>query len=678
MQRNQMPVSAFKGLLLASAIVALPSSALAQDSALSGLNWLGTPGPDYLNSYANDVSADGSVVVGSTDGEAQLAMRWTQDGGMIVLGNELGEARAVSGDGESIVGYHVVGEAGQTPHVEAFLWTEAGGMTSLGTAGFSSSSANGISSDGSVVVGSVSGSGQTYGFVWTEASGMETMGLLEGGAPFSIASAVSDEGTIVGYGRMAIGGYQAFFAHVGETDTLSGLGYVNGGNFSLANAITRDGSRIVGVASDLQNVEHAVMWVREGSDYGAGILLDGNTGWAYSEANDISADGLVVVGSYLATSDEEAPLAFRWTQESGAIPLSAWLTQSGVAVDGWALREAKAVSDDGKTIVGWGESVTGGYQAFLARAGTLIGTLDFANSMGSLQQVARLPAAIAKARVLNHMPKVTGMPGLSVAFEYDLVDGRRSGIVGMMLSLHRPGWTVSAGLGYVDAGTGPLFGGGRARYDGVWFGGGAALDLGKVMESRALRGLELSGVVAGQQLDANVTRGYLNGSTAQLATGESNSWDITGALRAGWRHVPSRNTALTPFVQVLVGRSRLAGYVEDGGAGAGTVSRQVNVSHLLTAGLEGEANLGRNVKLGLTYAFNHLAKGDAAPVAITLEDIGTFATPSFHYGRDWHQLGADLEWRPKERLGLFGYVSTNRNGDYPVGWSVGGGVRVGL
>jgi len=118
------------------------------------LTWLGVP-PDGYYSYAYDVSADGSVVVGSvlTVLAEWRAFRWTASGGMQYLGTLGGgysRANGVSADGAVVVGWaHNAAGYGR-----AFRWTASGGMQSLGTLpGGYWSAAYDVSADGAVVVG---------------------------------------------------------------------------------------------------------------------------------------------------------------------------------------------------------------------------------------------------------------------------------------------------------------------------------------------------------------------------------------------------------------------------------------------------------------------------------------------------------------------------------------------
>jgi hypothetical protein len=124
-------------------------------------------------SRANGVSADGSVIVGfSASVNGYEAFRWTQSAGMIGLGSlgsydfSSNHANDVSSDGSIIVGK----SGGQ-----AFRWTQSDGMVSLketligaglDVSGWSLTSANAISADGFTIVGNgINPSGQSEAWV---------------------------------------------------------------------------------------------------------------------------------------------------------------------------------------------------------------------------------------------------------------------------------------------------------------------------------------------------------------------------------------------------------------------------------------------------------------------------------------------------------------------------------
>jgi len=217
----------------------------------SGMVSLGALEGDVV-SRAYDVSADGNVVVGFSHSGAPSyttrAFRWTEGSGMVSLGE--GTAEHVSADGAVVVG------STETPTfaLVAFRWTEGSGMVSLGTLeGDYDSYASDISADGSVVVGySVPYSrwpvlsGRARAFRWTEESGMVGLGALNGGL-FSYALGVSADGAVV-VGDAADGAadnYGRAFRWT-EGSGMVSLGVLNGGTLSAALGVSADGAVVVG------------------------------------------------------------------------------------------------------------------------------------------------------------------------------------------------------------------------------------------------------------------------------------------------------------------------------------------------------------------------------------------------------------------------------------------------
>jgi uncharacterized membrane protein len=139
--------------------------------------------PGGVGSAALGVSADGSAVVGWVRYDNPPffrsnfeAFRWTSDSGMVGLGDLPGGlfesfAFDVSGDGSVVVGY------GSAAGNEAFLWTIDGGMKRLWdvllAGGIDPAAhgwtklevASGISADGNTIVGWGTRNGHTEAFV---------------------------------------------------------------------------------------------------------------------------------------------------------------------------------------------------------------------------------------------------------------------------------------------------------------------------------------------------------------------------------------------------------------------------------------------------------------------------------------------------------------------------------
>jgi probable HAF family extracellular repeat protein len=93
----------------------------------------------------------------------------------------------------------------------------------------------------------------------------------------------------------------------------------------------------------------------------------GTLGGGYSQAWGVSADGSVVVGD--ARNAEGRWHAFRWTASGGMEDLNT--TYASLLTNGSRLREARAISPDGRYIVGWGYNAASGLseEAFLLDTG---------------------------------------------------------------------------------------------------------------------------------------------------------------------------------------------------------------------------------------------------------------------------------------------------------------------
>lgn len=318
-----------KGLSLVLLLLAVP--AYSHAARFVPLGFL--PGSDF--SHGNDISGDGKVVVGqSTSTQNAQAYRWTETGGMEGLGFLSPEAPDSEAWGISDDGSTIVGESGGA---KAFKWTQSYGMTSLGLG-----RAEGTSNGGSKIVG--------FGDV-------------------SIGHAVTPDGAFwVGASNFG-SGQEAFRATSGG---MQPLGDVPGFDFaSVALGVTPDGSVVVGQSNAFLDPDGrgfpvettvAIRWTQGDGMVPIGDLPGGGHG---STATDVSADGAVIIGYGESAIGSEA---YRWTAASGVVAIRELLLAEGIdtLAMGWNLSQANGISADGRVIVGTGRDASGRAQAWLA------------------------------------------------------------------------------------------------------------------------------------------------------------------------------------------------------------------------------------------------------------------------------------------------------------------------
>lgn len=290
----------------------------------SGFEVIFKPDDIGLQYVLQGVSSDGSTVVGSF-GIANFRIATAQ-----IVGSESmikvndpdvspasSEAFAANYDGERVAGSTRVAIDGnihgRSFYDQAWLWSEAGGTVLLGYLAEASlairqSEALAISADGATVVGysNTSASGGFEAFRWSAESGMLGLGDFLGGP-------------------------------------------VN----SLANDISASGNAIVGYGETANGIE-AALWLKGESIRNLGTT---NDGYRMEVANATSVDGSIVVGQGRISEDSRAMI---WDEENGLHLISDWVETNLPEVDlqGWKLREAIDISDNGRYIIGRGVNLS--------------------------------------------------------------------------------------------------------------------------------------------------------------------------------------------------------------------------------------------------------------------------------------------------------------------------------
>lgn len=184
-------------------------------------------------SYATGVSADGSVVVGTTGANFgdpyQQGWRWTPEGFVPLddIGEDIlvfGSAEDISGDGQTVVGTGSIGDFDpDTDDLMSALYWPNGGTTPTDLGNLPSPIATGgllptaASYDGSVIVGFGPGFSDGGGFAnrsfrWTAAGGLEDLGSVPGRPEGSVhVTDCSDDGNVL-VGYSLTGGIQTWEA----------------------------------------------------------------------------------------------------------------------------------------------------------------------------------------------------------------------------------------------------------------------------------------------------------------------------------------------------------------------------------------------------------------------------------------------------------------------------------
>lgn len=274
--------------------------------------------------YCTDITPDGDVVVGNGF-DGGFYWRWRTSPTKVTIG---GEVAAVSADGNTIAGT-INGEAG--------IWRLGSGWQNIGSlpgapsgCGGGTSTAYDISADGSTIVGLSWANGACLGraFRWTEAGGIEELEVL--GNDRNRASAISDDGTLIGgfaqgnSGRTPAVWYADGTGDIWDIDQPGEVYEIDG--YGTAVVGTWGGDAFFGPPAGAVTT-----------------ITDEN--FATGQATDFSENGDTVVGFSL---NSEA-----WVQNAadGLNPLQPYLQALGVPNVPF-LQIVTAVSDDGTVIAG--------------------------------------------------------------------------------------------------------------------------------------------------------------------------------------------------------------------------------------------------------------------------------------------------------------------------------------
>ena len=149
---------------------------------------------------------------------------------------------------------------------------------------------------------------------------------------------------------------------------MTGLGDLPGGDFfSIAGAISADGTTVVGQSATDRGYEPFVWDAEAGMQRIADLEGVGFPG----SAQGVSGDGRVVIGNiFYRDAHPQRFETFLWTEETGMELLGEVLGRNGIDTAGWSLAlccvTAAGISDDGRILSGTGVNPNGETEAWVA------------------------------------------------------------------------------------------------------------------------------------------------------------------------------------------------------------------------------------------------------------------------------------------------------------------------
>jgi probable HAF family extracellular repeat protein len=262
------------------------------------------------------------------------------------------------------------------------------------------------------------------------------IGTLPGYTDSGVSAVSANGGVAVGEVSNAAGGRQA--VRWQAASGLTAIGFLPGGTFSTAPAVSSSGDRILVTGNvDTGGLRYSGMSVWS---LATGFQLVDPLGTStLCSASGLSGDGTVVAGVCVLYGNT----AFRWTSGTGTVALRQFGTGSNMQ------SSAGAVSRDGSTIVGTGHPVLTGAVAWAADgSATVLGKLPN-DSQGYAQAVSDDGRVIVGTSVsadnVSHAFRWTSTAGMTSL-------GESNGVVGSRARAVSGDGTLVAGCGTTAAG----------------------------------------------------------------------------------------------------------------------------------------------------------------------------------------------------------------------------------
>lgn len=276
---------------------------------------------DGRNVYVTGISDNGEVATGYFNdvqtNESEAYIFNLNTGNVKIVGKDKGlkevSALAVSGDGNTIVGL---------ADERAYRFSETQGLSFLSNSNSGFSSANGVNYDGNVIVGRATFNNEAQAFKYTEAKGMVSLGTLrKANDGASSANAVSSNGLVtVGYSENDQNEMHAI-RHT-DAEGMKDLGTLKKDNtgYSSASGVSHDGEFIVGSSWNEEDSERGFVYVSSAKKMYE-LKPMGNQQGGETSAEAISDDGKVVAGYVESNNGETSAVLWKLNYTPDMLPL---------------------------------------------------------------------------------------------------------------------------------------------------------------------------------------------------------------------------------------------------------------------------------------------------------------------------------------------------------------------
>jgi hypothetical protein len=413
---------------------------------------IGFSGTDNY-SEVRSVTADGSKAVGTSGQFAypngsfsnMKSISWTQPGGFQVLPNP--PTDGTTGNSHSFISASDITPDGNwiayrakpngTGALVAMLGAGDGSSaTPLGRNGNLSSAATQINDAGNILFGfGTDPNGLFQSFRWTAGGGYQQFT-----DPVGYNESLPAQRGTSSDGSVSVGDVANIDLDTGEETAhqayrwtlvtgLFGLGYLPGGDRSVALGVSADGNTVFGISNSTNspgdtNFGELFLWTS-----GSGMVSLGKPA-GYDEYNNVggmATDASVLVASAGDSTAQNPDIAFIYPTASHIYyDLGALIAQAGAAasIAGWSELTPFGVSDDGTTLFGSGTDPNGLTQGWVAHfpAGYLRNVKNTA-----ITSVSRIPSGPSAG---NFVINGTTLPNASVSVHTspDLVSGFGAGV----------------------------------------------------------------------------------------------------------------------------------------------------------------------------------------------------------------------------------------------------------